>query len=732
MPMNPRLLRPTTSGFNPRQISDLALWLDGADASSLYTTDAGPVTAVSSPTEISGCVGWWDASDISSITQSGGLVSQWNDKSGSGLHVSQATAGLLPGVATVNGLNAVDFDGTDDYMFTTSEPPVFTAMLCVHVCDVVSTAHTLLGFVRGTGATLLQATAIYSSINEYRTPFFSVSTSYPASGGTATAGVPSLLATSFSGSAAALRVRGATETGTTSQSGTNVSGVWFGMRNVSGTPGVYLNGKLCEVLLFSAVPSASDLRRLEKYLADKWGVPAVHAPATATSDPVGLWQDKSGFSRNVTQSTGASRPSVASIGGRTALAFDGSNDCLVSTPRSPTRPANYAVVYRPKSTATGAIISDCSSAATPRLLVASGSSVTMTSFPGGDISINSAAVGAPSILVLGAESSTAFLRRDGIVATGTTGVTPSNNQALTIGSRFVGTAQSLPLNGDIGEILVYQKTLSATEITRIERYLAAKWGVTLYAPPAYADADVNAYISAVELADGGVALETGVRNAMNDFIVGCKADGIWGAIKASCILAGARTLSGALVPLRGSAPTNNGPFVSGDYDRKGLAGNGSTKWLDSNRANNADPQDSNHHAVWAVTADSAGASRSYIDAGGTGAGANNIGRSSAVASLFVRNRCNAASQPAFGSSTGFIATSRSASTGYTLRASATNTSITQASQTPSTDNVSVYSRAGTNATNAKLAWYSIGESVDLALLDARLSTLITAIGAAVP
>jgi hypothetical protein len=46
--------------------------------------------------------------------------------------------------------------------------------------------------------------------------------------------------------------------------------------------------------------------------------------------------------------------------------------------------------------------------------------------------------------------------------------------------------------------------------------------------------------------------------------------------------------------------------------------------------------------------------------------------------------------------------------------------------------VSVYSRAGLNVTNAKFAWYSIGESVDLALLDARLSTLITAIGAAVP
>jgi hypothetical protein len=57
------------------------------------------------------------------------------------------------------------------------------------------------------------------------------------------------------------------------------------------------------------------------------------------------------------------------------------------------------------------------------------------------------------------------------------------------------------------------------------------------------------------------------------------------AIKASCILAGARTLAGALVPLAGAAPTNVGPFVSGDYNRKtGLVGDGSTKYLNSNRA----------------------------------------------------------------------------------------------------------------------------------------------------
>ena len=79
------------------------------------------------------------------------------------------------------------------------------------------------------------------------------------------------------------------------------------------------------------------------------------------------------------------------------------------------------------------------------------------------------------------------------------------------------------------------------------------------------DPDALAYLAEVERIDGQ-ALESGTRNAVIAFVTGCKADGIWTAIKASCILSGARTLSGALMPLAGTAPSNFN-FVSGDYNR---------------------------------------------------------------------------------------------------------------------------------------------------------------------
>jgi hypothetical protein len=60
---------------------------------------------------------WLDASDASTITSSGSpaKVSQWASKAG-GYNAVQATGANQPttGTVTINGLNAIDFDGTND------------------------------------------------------------------------------------------------------------------------------------------------------------------------------------------------------------------------------------------------------------------------------------------------------------------------------------------------------------------------------------------------------------------------------------------------------------------------------------------------------------------------------------------------------------------------------------------------------------------------------------------
>lgn len=246
------------------------------------------------------------------------------------------------------------------------------------------------------------------------------------------------------------------------------------------------------------------------------------------------------------------------------------------------------------------------------------------------------------------------------------------------------------------------------------------------------DSDAAAYIAAVEAADGQ-ALETGVRNAINDFILGCKTDGTWDAIKASCILAGARTLSGALVPLVGTAPTNNN-FVSGDYNRKtGLIGNASNKSINSNYTVPSGLRDNAHGAVWVSTAPT-----SYGNINMGVYDGEFFGNYPGTVSRYVF-ACNSSSTvnreaTGIGASTGLVGQARSSSSQITTRAAGSTTTISSTSTTPSGNAVRIFAGVGpvTYNTNARIAFYSIGESLNLALLDSRVNTLITALAAAIP
>jgi hypothetical protein len=244
------------------------------------------------------------------------------------------------------------------------------------------------------------------------------------------------------------------------------------------------------------------------------------------------------------------------------------------------------------------------------------------------------------------------------------------------------------------------------------------------------DVDVLSYISRIYLVES-VPLEPNVILAINNFVVGCKADGIWNAIKASCILAGARTLAGALVPLVGAAPTNFN-FVSGDYNRKtGLVGNGSTKYLNSNRIASADPAGNRHLSVY-LSALGAQTARSY-------AGVTPPATTLLIGGLALVEYTIDGSILYVGSrnSIGLAAVQAISSTTYQALAEGNIATGTKASIAPG-PSIPYYIYGENNAntatrfSNARLAFYSIGESLNLALLNARVTTLINAFAAAIP
>jgi len=237
------------------------------------------------------------------------------------------------------------------------------------------------------------------------------------------------------------------------------------------------------------------------------------------------------------------------------------------------------------------------------------------------------------------------------------------------------------------------------------------------------DPDAGAYIAAVENADAQ-PLEFAVGKAINDFVVGCKADGIWNAIKASCILAGARTLSGALVPLVGAAPTNNN-FVSGDYNRKtGL--NSSTGFLNSNRASTDDPLNNIHAAIYMPNKAPTNVSfKPFTQTTGTTSTEILVYNPDSLY-VYCRNGSDTLTG-SYSSRLNFLGVSRNSASNFNHRTAGSTIQVNLASSGTGSGNF----RLATGSTG-RLAFYSIGTFLDLALLDTRVTALINAFGAAIP
>ena len=212
-------------------------------------------------------------------------------------------------------------------------------------------------------------------------------------------------------------------------------------------------------------------------------------------------------------------------------------------------------------------------------------------------------------------------------------------------------------------------------------------------------------------------------DAIDAFIVGCKDDAIWDAIKACCIMAAWDGLTPIEVPLKGAAPTNNN-FVSGDYDRKlGLDGDGATKYLETGRLCNDDPQNDNHISVYVTTT-----------APGSAIGCTGTARTAINKTSTLYRYASRANTLTFGSSgsDGFAGISRSSSASYVWRNGGTGGTINVTSQPTTADEYLLWDEDGVSPfSNAVISFYSIGEALDLALLDTRVTSLMAQLAFAI-
>jgi hypothetical protein len=268
----------------------------------------------------------------------------------------------------------------------------------------------------------------------------------------------------------------------------------------------------------------------------------------------------------------------------------------------------------------------------------------------------------------------------------------------------------------LGATSISSAKLGATQVSKI--YLGATEVWSNF------DADFSAYLAA-GIANGST-MSAGNQTAVNAFIVGCKADGVWTPIKASCLLCAWDSLAGALTPLVGPTPTPTG-FISTDYSRtSGLKGRPSSTWLDSNYPHNTDGQNDFHMCAYINEAPTN--ATPVIGVGINTTGVSNAAFNSSTQAAF---RCRSSSSLGVAIAaypTGLIGVARVSSANYQYRVVGSTATATATSQTPNGDDIFVFRTSGNgNVTNARLSFYSAGTNLTLATLDSRLATLMSAL-----
>jgi hypothetical protein len=254
--------------------------------------------------------------------------------------------------------------------------------------------------------------------------------------------------------------------------------------------------------------------------------------------------------------------------------------------------------------------------------------------------------------------------------------------------------------------------------------------------PLPTDSDCLTYLAAVKAADGA-GVEVSVATAVDAFVKELKATpGLFDAIKASCILCGARTLSGALVPLAGTAPTSNG-FATGDYTRggatPGLKGDESTTYLDTNT--NPASFSTLSISVWLTEPAEPGDDGAYLGAISSSNNTSDLRAFVSNHTSFLRaTNSNANVNRVFGTASttvGLVAASLAGTT-HTHRSGHTNFTATVTVQADPNLSITVFKRNASGGpafgTVSRIAFYHIGEALDLAKLDTAVSNLIAAIG----
>lgn len=475
---------------------------------------------------------WLDASDTSTITESGGSVSAWADKSGNGNNATQGTASAQPltGVADMNGKNVIRFDGVNDALSVAASSTINniwasggTVIVVYRVNNVNGRALDKSG-ASGTAGWRLYwtdesageqdllfqhdaATGEYGTITTAR----EISQTKPTINiATYSKATPSTFANFYIDSTTASSV-GVFGSGSGAADDDSGSDLYIGNREDLARP---MNGDVAEIIAYDRTLSSAEISLVYSYLANKWQGFALPSDLeglvmwldasdtdtiTDSANAVSAWADKTGFNSDAIQGTASSQPitNVTTQNGKNVINWDGVNDAMSvasstaiddvfvggATVFAVTKNItnNQRLWDKTTSSAAGhlALFTGLSGgfsllrleqgASTTDAKFTTATAVVPASVAAISLSYNSSNLTTlPVIQVNGSDVS---------VITAQTGVGTATTDASK--AWFIGNRSDLarPLAASFAEFIVFDRTLTTDEKTLINNYLISKWGI---------------------------------------------------------------------------------------------------------------------------------------------------------------------------------------------------------------------------------------------------------------
>jgi len=226
---------------------------------------------IKTPRQLSNCLLWLDASDTSTLTLSSNIVSVWSSKGTSALYAVPVQLSNLPAsnfsplyvAGAVNGLGAIYFDGSNDYMHVTSltalaNIPGYTAFIVLS--PVYLNATQVYAGLQSTGTNgTYDFFAYYLSLDTLRTGF--------DGGGNGAASYTSRNANTFVNGYQML-TNGSVTANT--DAGINKLGIGANTYLAGSQP---YKGYVCEVIIYNRALTTKERRQIEYYLSNKWRIP---------------------------------------------------------------------------------------------------------------------------------------------------------------------------------------------------------------------------------------------------------------------------------------------------------------------------------------------------------------------------------------------------------------------------------------------------------------------------